>query len=189
VGHLDLPCRADGKTYRQVTQIGRAPRGFGPLAIVCGVLWAVSGWITTMDPSYWSPSATIDYAAVASFTAALIALAACTWDLRAIRSRLVTVGGAAAALGLFTAGVANILEDWFGVREFGTVFVTGVLVGAVALIPLGVGLARERGTRWMALGPLLSFPGLILVSQWWGAGILATTWIALGALHSLGRLR
>jgi hypothetical protein len=69
------------------------------------------------------------------------------------------------------------------------VFVTGVLVGAVALIPLGVGLAREHGTRWMALGPLLSFPGLILVSQWWGSGILATTWIALGTLHSLGRLR
>jgi len=97
--------------------------------------------------------------------------------------------GAATALGLFTAGVANLLEDWFGLQVFGIPFVGGILVGSFGLIPTGVGLALGSGTRWIALGPLLSFTGLIFVSMWWGMGILAATWIALGALQSFGRLR
>lgn len=161
---------------------------FGLIAILCGVLWAVRGWVGTMDPIYWSPVSITDYASVASYGAALIALAACVWELRVFPTRAVTVGGAAAALGLFTAGLANILEDGFGLGAFGIVYVAGVLGGTLALIPIGVGLARASRPGWIALGPLLSFLGLILVSAWWGAAILATTWVAFGALHGLGRL-
>ena len=110
-----------------------------------------------MDPDYFSPVLAVDYAAVASFSAALIVLAACVWDLRVVPTRAVAVGGAAAALGLFIAGVANILEDGFGASALGVAYVTGVLVGTLSLIPMGVGLARGRGSRWIALGPLLSF--------------------------------
>jgi hypothetical protein len=173
-----------------MSQRARAVRSrFGPLAILCGVLWAVLGWIATTNPIYWSPSSPFDYASVVSFSAALIALAACLWELRVFPTRAVTVGGAAAALGLFTAGVANIVEDGFGLGALGVVYVTGILVGTLALIPMGVGLARASRPGWIALGPLLSFPGLIFVaSESWGTAILATTWIALGALHGLGRL-
>jgi hypothetical protein len=142
-----------------------------------------------MDPVYYSPVSVVDYASVASFSAALITLAACVWDLRVVPSRAVTVGGAAAAAGLSIAGVANLIEDGFGVGAFGIAYVAGILVGTFALIPTGVGLALGNGTRWIALGPLASFLGLILVAQSWGAAILATTWLALGALHGLGRLR
>jgi hypothetical protein len=142
-----------------------------------------------MDPTYWSPSSAVDYASVAFFSAALIAFALCVWDLRVLPTRAVTIGGAATALGLFTAGVANLLEDWFGLQAFGIPFVGGILVGSFGLIPTGVGLALGNGTRWIALGPLLSFPGLIFLSMWWGMGILAATWIAVGALQSFGRLR
>ena len=161
---------------------------FGPLAVLCGVLWAVRGWVGTMDPEYFSPVSAVDYAAVASFSAALIVLAACVWDLRVVPTRAVAVGGAAAALGLFIAGVANILEDGFGASALGVAYVTGVLVGTLSLIPMGVGLARGRGSRWIALGPLLSFLGLIFLVSW-GTVILVVTWIALGTLHILGRVR
>ena len=164
------------------------PARFGPLAILCGLLWAVLAWIGTMEPVYYSPVSVVDYASVASFSAGLITLAACVWDLR-LSSRAVAVGGAAAAVGLFIAGVANLIEDGFGVGAFGIAYVGGILVGTLALIPTGVGLALVKGTRWIALGPLISFLGLIFVAQWWGAAILATTWMALGALRSLSRLR
>jgi hypothetical protein len=157
--------------------------------MLCGLVWAVLAWIGTMDPVYYSPVSVVDYASVASFSAALITLAACVWDLRVFPSRAVTVGGAAAAIGLSIAGVANLIEDGFGVGALGVAYVAGIVVGTFALIPTGVGLLLRNGTRWIALGPLVSFLGLILVAQWWGAAILATTWIALGALHGLGRLR
>jgi hypothetical protein len=143
-----------------------------------------------MDPIYWSPTLPSDYASVVSFSAALVMLAACLWELRLYPTRAVTIGGAAASLGLFTAGVANLLEDGFGLRALGIVYVTAILVGTLALIPTGVGLARASRPGWIALGPLLSFPGLIFVAtESWGTATLATTWIALGALHGLGRLR
>jgi hypothetical protein len=142
-----------------------------------------------MDPSYWSPISTVDYASVAFGSAALMALAVCVWELRVLSTPAVTIGGAAAALGLLAAGVANMLEDWFGLPAFGVPFAGGLLVGSFALIPMGVGLARGSGSRWIALGPLLTFPGLIFLSQWWGMAIVATTWVALGAFRFLGRLR
>lgn len=161
---------------------------FGPVAILCGVLWAVHGWIGMMNPSYWAASSTVDYASVVSFSAALVALAACIWYLRVIRTRAVTVGGAAAAGGLLIAGIANIIEDGFGVRAFVVAYIPGVLIGTFALIPMGVGLARGARPRWIALAPLASFPGLIFQSQWYGTAVLVTTWIAVGALHSVGIL-
>jgi hypothetical protein len=142
-----------------------------------------------MYPVYWSPSSAIDYASVASFSAALIVLAACLWELRVVPAFAVTIGGSAAALGLFAAGAANLLEDAFGLEAFGVAYVGGVLIGTFALIPMGVGLARGNGPRWIALAPLLSFPGLIFLTQWWGTAILVTTWITFGVLRSLGRLR
>ena len=159
---------------------------FASIALVGGAVWAARIWIVTMDPTYWSPSSTLDYAAVALYSAGLITLAMCIWRLRVVHTPAVLRGGAAAALGLSTAGVANLVEDGLGVKPFGVVYLAGVLVGTFALIPLGVGLARARRPRWIAAAALLTFLGLIFSSQWYGNVVLAGTWITAGVLHLAG---
>ncbi len=69
---------------------------FAPLALAGGAVWAVRAWITTMDPTYWSPTSMLDYAAVALYSAGLITLALCIWRLRVVRRFAVSRGGAAA---------------------------------------------------------------------------------------------
>lgn len=161
---------------------------FAPVALMAGVVWAARIWIVTMDPSYWSPSSTLDYAAVALYSAGLITLALCLWCLRVVHTPAVSRGGAAAALGLGTAGIANLVEDGLGLKPFGVVYVAGVLIGTFALIPLGIGLARARRPRWLAAAALLTFPGLLFLSQWYGNVVLAGTWISAGVLHLAGAI-
>jgi len=130
----------------------------------------------------------LDYAAVASYSAALIALAAGVWLSPGIAAGWVSVVSAVAAAGLLGAGIANMAEDWFGIRVVGVVYVAAILVGTFALLPLGVLLGRDARTRWIALLPLLTVAGLVSISQWYGAAILAVTWVVAGALHTVGRL-
>lgn len=159
---------------------------FAPVALMAGAVWAARIWIVTMDPTYWSPSSTLDYAAVALYSAGLITLALCLWRLRVVHTPAVSRGGAAAALGLGTAGIANLIEDGLGLKPFGVLYVAGVLIGTFGLIPLGVGLARARRPPWIAGAALLTFPGLIFLSQWYGNVVLAGTWITAGVLHLAG---
>lgn len=159
---------------------------FAPVAMGTGAVWAARIWIMTMDPTYWSPASTLDYAAVALYSAGLITLAMCMWRLRVVHTPAVSRGGAAAALGLGTAGIANLVEDGLGLKPFGAVYVAGVLIGTFALIPLGIGLARARRPPWLAAAALLTFPGLIFLSQWYGNVVLAGTWITAGVLHLAG---
>ncbi len=60
-----------------------------------------------------------------------------------------------------------------------------IIVGTLALIPLGVGLARAKA-RPFAAAVLLTFAGLILSSTWYGNLILAGTWVSAGLLHLAG---
>lgn len=159
---------------------------FAPIALVAGAVWAARTWIVTMDPTYWSPSSTLDYAAVALYSAGLITLAVCIWRLRVTHTPVISRGGAAAALGLGAAGIANLVEDGLGLKSFGVVYVAGVLIGTFALIPFGIGLARAGRPPWLAAAALLTFLGLIFSTQWHGNVVLAGTWITAGILHLAG---
>jgi hypothetical protein len=159
---------------------------FAPVALRAGATWAARVWIVTLDPIYWAPSSTLDYAAVALYSAGLITLALCIWRLRVVHTPAVSRGGAAAALGLGTAGIANLVEDGLGLKPFGVVYAAGVLIGTLALLPLGIGLARAGRPPWLAAAALLTFPGLLLLSQWYGNAVLAGTWIAAAVLRLAG---
>ena len=158
-------------------------RWFAPIALVTGAVWAVRTWIVTMDPTYWAPRSTLDYAAVALYSAGLITLAVCIWRLPVAHTPAISRSGAAAVLGLGAAGIANLVEDGLGLKSFGVVYVAGVLIGTFALIPLSIGLARAGRPPWLAAAALLTFFGLIYSSQWYGNVVLAGTWIAAGVLH------
>ena len=139
-----------------------------------------------MDPTYWSPTSMLDYAAVALYSGGLITLALCIWRLRVLRTPAVSLGGAAAAFGLGAAGIVNLIEDGLGLKALGVVYVAAILIGTLALIPLGLGLARSKGPRWVGAVALLTLAGLILSSTWYGNLILAGTWVCAGLLHHSG---
>ncbi|MDQ3097130.1 MAG: hypothetical protein M3Q61_03045 [Chloroflexota bacterium] len=120
------------------------------------------------------------------YSVGLCTLALCLWRLRVVRTLAVSLGGAAAAFGLGAAGIANLVEDGLGLKPVGLIYLAGILLGTFALIPLGAGLARSKRPPWIAAAALLTFPGLILVSEWYGALILAGTWVAAGLLHLAG---
>lgn len=69
-----------------------------------------------MDPTYWSPRSTLDYSAVALYSAGLIALALCIWRLRVVHTPAVSRGGAAATLltfpGLILLSQGMAMRSW-----------------------------------------------------------------------------
>lgn len=158
------------------------PALFGPIAVLTGLLWGLRGWVALSDPRYWAPSTAVDYAAVILFSAALMSLGACVWWLRLGADRLVRAGGAFAAGGLMTAGIANLLEDGAGLRPLGLAYIAGVLIGTFALVPLGAGLLRGPRTRWLGGLALLTVPALIWMSTWPGTTVLASIWVATGLM-------
>ena len=163
------------------------PTILGASAVLCGLIWAAHGWVTSMSPAYYSATSTLDYVAVALHTAGLVTVALCLWQVRVIPGALVMVGGAAATLGLGAAGVANFAEDWIHLEAFGWLYVAAYVGGTLALIPLAAGLARSARTRWLAMATVATFVGLLLVSQWYGGALLSAAWLATGAARMTGR--
>ena len=153
---------------------------FGPTALLSGILWGLRGWVGLSDPRYWAPVTGTDFAAVFLFSGALLSLAACVSWLRLGHDSLVRVGGAVAATGLFAAGIANLLEDAAGLRGFGLAYVTSVVVGTLALVPLGAGLLRAPDTRWLGGLVLLTVPALMAMTTWPGTAVLTVSWVAAG---------
>jgi hypothetical protein len=89
---------------------------------------------------------------------------------------------AAAAI---VTGTANALEDAIGVRELGSVYVVGVLVAWLALVPLSValwraGLRRLAGvTAALILGiPLVTMVGGVIIFGALAALAFAPAWFS-----------
>ena len=134
--------------------------------------------VTTTGPVYYSPASVVDYAAVVLYTTGLVLLATCVWTLRAGSGRITSSAASAAAAGLVTAGVANLLEDGLGL-PLGWLYVAAVLTATVALIALCAALARERSLRPGIL-IAVTIGGLFLVTTWLGGAILAAGWTTAG---------
>ncbi len=157
-----------------------------PLALLTGAAWIAQALVGLTAPAYYSPETTLDYAAVVAYTLGLVLLGACVRTMRARAGRMSSAAASAAAAGLFTAGVANLLEDGFGM-PVGWLYIAAVLTAILALIALCAALVRERSWR-PAMLTAATLGGLFLVSTWLGGPILAISWAIAGAAARRGRL-
>lgn len=156
-----------------------------PLALLTGAAWLGHALVTTTGPTYYAPVNSLDYAAVILYTSGLVLLAASLWTVRAGAGRMSAAAASTAAGALFTAGVANLFEDGFGL-PLGWLYVAAVLVAIVALLALCVSLVRA-GSHLKAILVAVTIVGLFLVSTWLGGAILAATWLAVGVAAHRGR--
>ena len=148
------------------------------VGLLTGVAWAIRALIGFAEPAYYHPVTPLDWAAVWLFSVALLLLAPAVILLSRIPSaRSTRTIGWVIAAGAVMAGVANALEDGFGYRAFGTVYVNGILAAGISIIALAVALRRARYSRLARL-TLGLFIGFVLLSA--GGGLLV-----LGVLGAL----
>jgi hypothetical protein len=145
--------------------------------LATGLAWAASSLVQLAGPRYWDAATALDYLAVYSFSAAWILLAASALTLgRVVPRRAVVLAGAVVAVAAFLAGTANLVEDGFGLKAWGTLYVIGALGAWLALLPLAFVLWRG-GPVALAVAPALTFLGFaafpigggLLVLVGWGA--------------------
>ncbi len=172
-------------------QVGR---WIGPAALLAGVLWGVRGGVRLAGPAYWAPQSPLDYAAVAAYSLALLALVPVAVGLRALQEpppgrwgRTGRWGSHLLVWGAAMAGLGNLVEDGLGFPPAGLVYVAGALLLPVGLLVLGIATLRAgvlpRWTGWAFLAGMLGF----LFIEWGGAFVLGAACLALGALLSTTR--
>ncbi len=146
--------------------------------LVTGSAWAARSLLEFAHPEYWSPETTLDYVAVWLFTICLLLLAPTVLFIGRLASTgSVMAVAAVVAIGAATAGGANAIEDGFGVKALGTLYVIGSLTAWLGLLPLAVLFHRAGFARLSGLIVALML-GLMLVNA---AGGL----IVLGVLGGL----
>lgn len=155
--------------------------------VAAAAAWAVSGLVSVTQPSYWDPVTMLDWAAVWSYSAALLLLApAILLIARLTPGRPITAAAIAVAGGVVAAGGANALEDGFGVKAFGNAYVAGILVGWLSIVWLGLAQQRYGFPRLALLSGML-FLGLALASV--GGGLVVAASLASVALAPAWFLR
>jgi hypothetical protein len=154
------------------------------MTVVSRVVWLLAGgaWaarsLAFANPDYWDPVTVLDWSAVWLFTGALLLFALSLLLLgRLASSRQVMTVATVGAIGALVAGLANAIEDGFGVKALGTLYVVGFLTAGISLLPLAATLRQARCSRLARLAVLL-FVGVLLFTVGGGLIILA----GLGAL-------
>jgi hypothetical protein len=143
-----------------------------------GLAWAIRSLLEFSQPGYSNPVTVLDWGAVWSYSIAWLMFVPSVLLLgRLASSRKVMVVATIFALGAVMAGSANAIEDGFGVRAFGAVYLVGFLIAWLSLLPLAVVLWRARCPRLAGLVVAL-FVGVSLFTL--GAGLIIL--VALGAL-------
>ena len=142
---------------------GRVP---GALFGIGGVPYLVRGLMDLGSPAYSNAATLFDYAAVVLTTLWMVALGAAIASLAIAR----TVGGAARSVAwvpsaaLVIGGVANLLEDGFGLSALGFLFGVGGGLAVVGLVALGGSTLLDRrnergiGVVLLLLGAAFTFP-------------------------------
>jgi len=161
---------------------------FAALAILNGVLWLASGVAAFGEPTYWSPSSPLDYAAVGLFSAGALAFGLCLWFLSDGWRGATSIAARIGAISAIVVSGANIAEDALLIRPFGALWIAGVFALEIALLVLGVALALTPGRRALALPVLLTLVAFFLWGTPYGRFVLAFVWLAAGAL-SAARVR
>ena len=142
-----------------------------------GVMYLARGIMDLGSPAYANAATLFDYTAVVTTTLWMVALGVAIASL-AITS---SVGGAARIVawvpsaGLVIGGIANLLEDGFGVSALGLLFGAGGGLAVVGLVALGVSTLIDRrnergiGVVLLLLGAAFTLPPFGRIA---GVGIL-----------------
>jgi hypothetical protein len=109
--------------------------------------------IEQYDPIHWSPTSTLDYAAVIMTSVSWVAIAVALfllWQTTPVRRGAVFL--LVAAIGYAVGALGNLVEDGFG-ADFGVLlFLVGLMIAAVATIIAGVSaLTVRHPLRWTGL--------------------------------------
>lgn len=133
-----------------------------PLIVAFGLTWAVRSAIGLQDPQYYHPVTALDYAAVWTYSAALVLSAGVIW-LTGWLARLHRPSAGIALIvgaGLLLAAIANAFEDGLGMKWVGTIYVVGAIVGGYGLFVLAGSLAYA-GARILGGVVLITVMGMI----------------------------
>jgi hypothetical protein len=146
--------------------------------LATGAAWATRSLLSFADVQYTEPVNALDWTAVWLYTAAWLLTAPAAVLLASLApGRTTTALAAVIALGALTTGVANALEDGFGIKAFGPVYLVGFMAAWLGLLALAAAFLRARQLRLGGLTILL-FLGILLFPL--GGGVV--TMAALGAL-------
>ncbi len=151
--------------------------------VLTGVAWSVSSlMLALLHPDYWDPITTTDFAAVYAYTAAWLLTAVSLLILREVGppDRLLLRTILVVAAGCATAGIANALEDGLGIRDLGTLYVLGAIVGGFGLLFVAAMFwptPARRLTFVPAIGALAMFAvttggGVLALAAWGGFAVV-----------------
>lgn len=127
---------------------------------------------------YWDPTSLTDHLAVWLYTAAwLLAAPTVLLMTRGSSGRVPNMLAMTFAFAAIVVGAANALEDGFGLRELGTVYVVGFVVALLTLLSLTATLLRTGLGRLAGVTAALLF-GIAFATS--GGGV-----IVFGALAAL----
>lgn len=162
-----------------------------PVLIAGGMVWLIrAGLALVFQPDYWDPQTLLDYVAVAGTSLGLLLLALGVWGIHLGRhgqgglSKLTwSLGIGITCLAAVMVGGANFVEDWFGLKAFGDVFVFGMMFLLVGMILAGQSSLRatdiSRWTGWLLLACAVGFGTL----DWGGEFVVGTSLVLLGVLR------
>jgi len=146
--------------------------------LVTGAAWATRSLLEFAHPDYWDPVTALDWSAVWLYSAAWLLMAPSVPLLgRLASSRRVMTVAAVIAIGALLAGGANAIEDGFGVKSLGTLYVVGFMTACLALLPLAATFRQARYSRLAGLSVGL-FVGVMLFNV--GGGLIIL--VALGSI-------
>jgi hypothetical protein len=145
-----------------------------------GIAWAAASLLDTAGAQYWDPITLTDYLAVSLYTAAWILAAPAVLLMTGSSSgrapRILAMIFAAAAIAV---GAANALEDGFGLRELGAVYVVSFLGALLTLVALTVALLRAQPRRLAGVTAALLVGSAFVTS---GGGVIVFAALAALAL-------
>ncbi len=156
--------------------------------ISTGVSWIATGIAYQFGPSYSVPETVLDRLSIVLFSGSLVLMAAGLWAIvrAASPGRWTAALGGLAAASSALAGIANLLEDGFGLRWFANPFFAGMLLLAAASIGFATALATTHpGFRLAALPACLAVAPFAMGDAGPGKLLDGALWLALG----LWRLR
>lgn len=149
------------------------------VALVVADAWALRSLLGLADPVYYHPVTAIDYAAVYSYSLALLLQPLGLALLYTLSGRRRSVGIVVVILAVaaVVTAVANLLEDGFAMKGLGVVYVLGAAPFAFGQIVLAALLAM-RVPRELALVPAGLFLGMFAFER--GGGLLyVIAWVAV----------
>ena len=147
--------------------------------LATGVAWALSSASLLASPTYWNPSTALDWLAVLSYTLAWLLLApALVLATRLTPSRSTRLVGFVLAGAAAATGLANFAENGLGLEAANELYVTGILIATILLVPLAYLFARDR-SNWLAIVAIVLFLGIGFASGWLTGLLVLAAFVAL----------